>query len=200
MTIDQAGGLLTSGAVEWPVRTQRLTLRPARQDDAAAVLAYRRLPEVSRWLASAPAARDWPEYFAGRLSKTLVIERTGAVIGDLMVTVEDGWAQAEVADRARDCEAELGWVLDPAHAGQGFATEAVREAIRICFTDLGLRRVTANCFAANEPSWRLMERLGMRREISAVKDSLHRDLGWLDGYGYALLAEEWRAGSPGVGQ
>jgi hypothetical protein len=31
----------------------------------------------------------------------------------------------------------------------------------------------------------------MRRESHAIKDSLHRDRGWLDGYTYALLAEEW---------
>ena len=57
---------------------------------------------------------------------------------------------------------------------------------------LGLRRVTAGCFAGNEPSWRLMERVGMRREAHAVRDSLHRSRGWLDGLTYALLAEEWR--------
>ena len=49
------------------------------------------------------------------------------------------------------------------------------------------------CFAANEPSWRLMERVGMRREAHNVKDSLHRDHGWQDGYVYALLADEWRS-------
>jgi RimJ/RimL family protein N-acetyltransferase len=64
--------------------------------------------------------------------------------------------------------------------------------LRICFEDLGLRRVTAECFAANEASWRLMERLGMRRESHNVGDSLHRSGEWLDGYGYALLADEWR--------
>ena len=52
--------------------------------------------------------------------------------------------------------------------------------------------MTANCFAANEPSWRLMERLGMRREAHAVRDSLHRSGEWMDGLTYALLAEEWR--------
>jgi hypothetical protein len=31
----------------------------------------------------------------------------------------------------------------------------------------------------------------MRREAHTVKDALHRDRGWLDGYTYALLAEEW---------
>jgi RimJ/RimL family protein N-acetyltransferase len=58
---------------------------------------------------------------------------------------------------------------------------------------LRLRRVFATCFADNTGSWRLMEKLGMRREAHNVRDSLHRDRGWLDGYTYALLADEWRA-------
>ncbi len=65
--------------------------------------------------------------------------------------------------------------------------------IRLCFEDLALRRVTASCFADNEPSWRLMGRLGMRREVHTLAESLHRSGQWLDGVGYALLANEWRA-------
>ena len=53
-------------------------------------------------------------------------------------------------------------------------------------------RTTAECFADNVASWRLMEKLGMRREAHTVKDSLHRDKGWLDGFTYALLEDEWR--------
>jgi RimJ/RimL family protein N-acetyltransferase len=109
-----------------------------------------------------------------------------------MVAIEDAWAQAEVAEQARGVQAELGWVLDPAVAGQGLATEAVQAVLRVCFVDLGLRRVTASCFADNVPSWRLMERLGMRRETHAVRESLHRNGEWLDGFGYALLADEWQ--------
>lgn len=60
--------------------------------------------------------------------------------------------------------------------------------------DLRLRRVTANCFADNEASWRLMERVGMRRELHTVRESLHRTGEWLDGLGYALLADEWSSG------
>ena len=37
-----------------------------------------------------------------------------------------------------------------------------------------------------------MQRLGMRQESHAIKDSLHRDKGWLDGLTYALLADEWQ--------
>ena len=128
-----------------------------------------------------------------RLAKTLVVERDGVVIGDLMLSVEDAWAQSEVKDLAHDVQAELGWCLSPEYQGHGYATEAVKELIRVCFDDIGLRRVKADCFAANETSWRLMERVDMRREFHTVRESLHRSGQWLDGFGYALLADEWRS-------
>lgn len=182
-------------AVPWPVRTARLTIRPATAEDLEATWAFRRHPEVGEWLTHAARDREhYAEVFLepGRLGSTLVVEHDGAVAGDLMLRIEDPWAQAEVADRAKGLQAELGWVIAPGHAGRGLATEAARELLRICFEDLGLYRVVALCFAANEPSWQLMERIGMRREAHNVRDSLHRTRGWLDGYGYALLAEEWR--------
>ncbi|WP_395690302.1 GNAT family N-acetyltransferase [Nocardioides sp.] len=184
-------------AVPWPLRTARLTIRPATSDDVDATWAFRRLPEVAEWVTRRFDERDeYAEVFLDpdRLASTLVVERDGEVVGDLMLRVEDAWAQAEVAEQAQGSQAELGWTLDPAHAGQGLATEAVAELVRVCFEDLGLRRVVALCFADNTASWRLMERVGMRRETHTVKESLHRSGRWLDGLGYALLAEEWRAG------
>ncbi|MFD1504518.1 GNAT family N-acetyltransferase [Georgenia yuyongxinii] len=186
-------------SLSWPVWTARLAIRPATADDIVATWAYRRLDEVNRWITRAPATLE--EYGAqfvdpDRLAKTLVIERDGQVIGDLMLSVEDAWAQAEVADQATGVQAELGWSLHPDHAGRGYATEAVRELIRLCFEGLGLRRLTASCFAANEASWRLMERVGMRREAYTIRDSLHRSGTWLDGITYALLADEWRGETP----
>ncbi len=100
---------------------------------------------------------------------------------------------AEVAEQARERQAELGWVLDPAFTGHGYATEAARGLLRVCFEDLGVRRVVAGCFVDNDASWRLMERIGMRRESHTVRDGLHRSGQWLDGFTYALLAEEWAA-------
>jgi RimJ/RimL family protein N-acetyltransferase len=183
-------------AVSWPVRTDRLTLRPATPDDLEATWQIRRLPEVAEWLGHDFSDRDeYAERFLApdRLATTLVVELDGRLIGDLMLHLEDPWAQSDVADQAKNVQAMLGWVLDPAYGGQGYATEAVAEVLRICFEDLRLRRVRALCFADNVPSWRLMERLGMRREEYAVRDSLHRTRGWLDGMTYALLADEWRA-------
>jgi RimJ/RimL family protein N-acetyltransferase len=116
--------------VDWPVRTDRLLLRPAMASDEDAIWAYR---------------------------------------------------------------AEIGWVLHPDHTGQGYATEPVEAVLHLCFHELGVRRVTAGCFAANTASWRLMERVGMRREVDAVRDALHRSGEWMDSVGDALLVDEWRA-------
>jgi RimJ/RimL family protein N-acetyltransferase len=181
-----------------PLRTARLTLRAARADDLEATWRFRRIASVSEWLTARPADLDgYREQFLdpARLAATAIVtlghSADAPVIGDLMLRREDAWAQREVSDQARDTQAELGWVLDPTYTGHGYATEAVRELLRHCFQDLGLRRVTANCFLANDASWRLMERVGMRRELHTVRESLHRSGRWLDGVGYALLAEEW---------
>lgn len=115
-----------------------------------------------------------------------------------MLRRTDAWAQLEVAGQARGVQAELGWVLDPAFTGHGYATEAVRELLRYAFEELKVRRVVADCFLANEASWRLMERLGMRRETHAVRESLHRSGEWMDVVGYAVLAEEWKETGAGL--
>jgi RimJ/RimL family protein N-acetyltransferase len=179
-----------------PRATARLAIRPATGDDLEPTWRFRRLDEVGRWLTRAPRSLD--EHAAQfldaeSLARTLVVERDGEVIGDLMVKVGDAWSQAEVVDRARGVQAELGWVVHPDHAGHGYATEAVEALLALCFEDLGLRRVVAEAFADNERSRRLMERLGMRCEAHLVADSLHRSGGWMDSVAYALLADEWSA-------
>ena len=125
-------------SVAWPVHTSRLTLRPATADDAAATWQFRRLPEVSRWLTqNTGTLTKYREQFLDpdSLAKTLVVELEGHVIGDLMLDVQDAWAQTEVADRARGTQGELGWVLHPGHTGRGYATEAVRALLDVAFDE-----------------------------------------------------------------
>jgi RimJ/RimL family protein N-acetyltransferase len=193
-----ARALSCRSLLERPLHTERLTLRPATADDAEPTWRYRRLESVNEWLTGCPADLDgYRELFSepARLATTVIVTRghdaVGPIIGDFMLRRGHAWAQLDVADHAHDAQAELGWVLDPAYTGHGYATEAVRELLRCCFEDLGVRRVTANCFLDNDTSWRLMERVGMRRELHAIRDSLHRSGRWLDTVGYAVLEAEW---------
>jgi len=183
-------------AVSWPVVTERLSMRPATPGDAEDVWRVRRSEGVSNWLPSLAHGWDeWTVYFGvpDRLAATLVMEVDGQVAGDLFLQGRDAYAQAEVRDRAMGVEAEIGWVLGPEHQGRGLAAEAARALLAICFDELGLHRVTAGCAAENTASWRVMERVGMRREAHTIQSGLYRDGTWRDGYLYAMLAAEWHA-------
>jgi RimJ/RimL family protein N-acetyltransferase len=184
-------------ALKGTLTTDRLVIRPGTNSDARATWGYRRLATVNEWLTGSPESLEvYEDTFrdAARLANTVIIETRpdlgGHVIGDFMIRIEDAWAQTDVAAQAERRQVELGWVLDPAHTGRGFATEAVTAIIAYCFETIHAHRVVANCFLANESSWRLMERVGMRRELHAVRDALHRSGRWLDSVGYAILSDE----------
>jgi RimJ/RimL family protein N-acetyltransferase len=181
----------------WPVHTERLLLRPLAGDDVPALFAIRRQAQVARWMTASPDDYDeFAQAFSepARTDTTLVMLRDGVLLGDLYLAVSDAWGQREVADRAKGTQAEIGWCVDPSYAGQGYATEGAAELLRICFAGLGLRRVTAGAFAATAASIRVMEKIGMTIEGRARLDSLHRELGWVDGVSAAVLAHEWRSG------
>jgi RimJ/RimL family protein N-acetyltransferase len=78
----------------------------------------------------------------------------------------------------------------------GYATEAARAVMEDAFTGRDARRVIAMCNPLNAPSWRLLERLGMRREghirenIYFKEDATGEPV-WQDTYEYGILAVEW---------
>ena len=86
---------------------------------------------------------------------------------------------------------ELGYVLNTRYLRQGYGTEACR-AVMDAFFAQGLHRVYAECAPANTASWKLMEKLGMRREghfiqnASFRKDASGKPIYW-DTYVYAKL-------------
>ncbi|MDE9367117.1 GNAT family N-acetyltransferase [Luteipulveratus sp. YIM 133132] len=187
---------MTSPSVTWPRRTRRLVLRPYRAD-ADRLLQIRNQPDVWRWLLRTevdPAAftKAWADGVADPLDHSAVVELDGAVIGWCSIEVQDGMGQDEAGPSPRS-EGLLGYIFDTAYAGHGYAKEAAASMVAAAFDELGLHRVTAGCFADNTPSWKIMESLGMRREQHGVEDSWHAELGWLDGYTYAILDREWAA-------
>lgn len=148
-----------------PLRTERLILRPYRSEDAEASLSVYADADVARYLLDEPWTPQLARTrVAERLERTsldgprrslaLVIERDGVLIGDVAL-----WLTDETGRKA-----EIGWVLGSAHAGQGYASEAVRAVLAAAFEHHGLHRVEAQMDARNEASARLSERLGMTRE------------------------------------
>ena len=87
-------------------------------------------------------------------------------------------------------QATIGITLAQRFHGKGFATEAIATLLNYGFEELGLHRVCADTDPQNTAAWRLLERLGMRREAH-LKQSLWFKGQYTDEYFYAILKREW---------
>ena len=188
---------MTTPDVTWPRPAGPLVLRPPAREDLEQVLVWRNRPEVTRWLLRTTVDPEaftsaWLDSVEDPHQHTVVALLDGVVVGTGSLEVRDGIGQFD-GDAWRRSEGELGYLIDPDHAGRGFATAIAGAILELAFTELGLHRVTAGCFADNVASWRVMEKLGMRREQHGIRDSWHAELGWIDGYTYGILGEEWPA-------
>ena len=148
--------------------TERLLARPWTLDEsdlAAAYDVYSR-PEVAQWI-GAPMERA---------EIKIRIERWAQPTDDPTYGV---WAVEELARPGRPIgsvllrplppdeeDVEVGWHLHPDHWGHGYATEAARALLDHGFTTLNLDEIHAVAWAGNEPSFAVMERLGMTRHGS----------------------------------
>jgi RimJ/RimL family protein N-acetyltransferase len=178
---------------DYPLRTERLVLRPFELTDLDDFFAYRSRPDVQRYLYNVAADRSaCAELLARRVNETELTEEGQRIA--LAVQLPEGRVIGDVALKwrsAQDQQGEIGYSLHPGHQGRGYGSEAAARMLKLGFEELGLHRIVAQCDPRNEPSWRLMERLGMRREAH------FRDFGilqgeWGDLYVYAMLAEEYR--------
>jgi RimJ/RimL family protein N-acetyltransferase len=179
---------------DYPLTTDRLVLRPFTEHDLDDLHAYRSDPEVCRYLYGEPATLEDSEQ---RLEKSLTMSELteegqwlvlavhfpeqGRVIGDVVLK----WVSE------KDRQGELGYVFNPEFQGKGLAREAAEAMLKIGFEQLGLHRIIAQCDPRNEPSWRLMERLGMRREAHFRHNEIFKGE-WGDLFVYAMLEEEYR--------
>jgi RimJ/RimL family protein N-acetyltransferase len=150
------------------LRTARLLLRPWREADLEPFAALNADPDVMLHFA-APIGRADSNAFARRARAA--IEEHGW--GLWAVEVADGApfigfvGLAEPRFEAHFTPAvEVGWRLARAHWGNGYATEAGRAALGYGFDELGLTEIVSFTTVANEPSRRVMERLGMAHDVA----------------------------------
>jgi RimJ/RimL family protein N-acetyltransferase len=179
----------------YPIRTERLLLRPLVPGDADALLAYRGRLDVSRYVPFEPMSRDdILSRIAGQWSRTKLtdegqsltlgaeVAETGELAGDVILM----WHSREHAG------GEVGYVLNPALGGRGYATEAAQAMLRLGFEGLGLHRIVARIDEDNEPSLRLARRLGMRQEARLIRNEFFKGR-WSNEVDFAMLADEWFA-------
>lgn len=183
-----------SVAVSLPIITQRLVLRCFTHDDASDLLELVSHPSFARAVPEMEPTESGVHRYIERQLSYQPFERDR--VFDLAVACKlDGKVIGLLTLVRKEQVGAIGWALGVEFRGHGYAAEAAGALLDYAFASLGLHRVEAETGCHNEPSWRLMERLGMRREAH-LRETTVGDGQWLDSYVYALLAGEW-AGTHG---
>jgi RimJ/RimL family protein N-acetyltransferase len=176
-----------------PLTTARLLLRPFTVADVDDVWEFQRRADVARYLLWEPRDRMAAEQSVRAMTAEtqLVADGDCLALAAVLPGEDKVIGQVELVLLSREHrQGEIGYVFNPAHHGHGYATEAVGEVLRLGFEGLDLHRIVGHCNADNEPSARLMERLGMRREAHFIGSTWSKGA-WRDEYVYAIRREEW---------
>ena len=179
----------------YPIRGDRLLLRPLTSRDIDALLAYRGREDVCRYVPFEPMTREGiTERLTGQWARTELtgegqsltlgaeVSQTGELAGDIILF----WHSEEHAG------GEIGYVFNPSLGGRGYATEAVSMMLRLGFEELGMHRIIARIDERNDPSVRLARRVGMRQEARLVENEFFKGE-WSTELDFAILAAEWHA-------
>lgn len=146
------------------IETERLILRPWREDDATALFKYAGDPDVG------PIA-GWPPHrsvedslevirtvFAAPEVYAVVLKDTGEPVGSCGIMFSDGLHSADM----RRGEAEIGYWIGKPYWGRGFIPEAVKALLSRSFNDLALDAVWCGYYDGNTKSKRVCEKSGFR--------------------------------------
>lgn len=141
----------------------RLVLRPPEPSDAAELAAINGDPEAMRHFAKTMDRAESDAWLARIMAHHAehgfgfwsVVRRDAPGLVGIVGLMHVGF-QARFTPAV-----EIGWRTAPAHQRQGFAGEAARLALDAGFGPLALREIVAWTIPPNEPSRRLMEKLGM---------------------------------------
>jgi RimJ/RimL family protein N-acetyltransferase len=175
-----------------PIETERLTLRPINQGDAADLAERRSDPETAEYQAwpvpySIERAREridgWLALSGptpGAFFQLVMVDRDSAqVVGDIAFALSENSKTATI-----------GYTLHPWARGKGYATEAASAVCTYLIHDVHVHRIGAETHPDNAASISVLDRLGfaaegIRREAYWVDDVVSDDAM------YGILARDW---------
>lgn len=168
------------------IETERLLIRKFKLNDLQAVYEYTSDIKVMKYIPEGVFTKDAAKEFItqnmGEKAEkyAVILKEDNILIGHIFFGKYFG-----------DHTYEIGWVFNPKFYNQGYASEAAKAMLAYGFEKMKLHRIIATCQPENTPSYRVMEKIGMRRE-GHFKKCIPNGDEWWDEYYYAILEEEWK--------
>lgn len=175
------------------LETERLVLRKFGYGDFDAVHSYAGCVENITYMLWGPNSEEQTRQFINTAIESAekepcknyqyaaILKTTGNLIGACDLAING-------------IEAEIGWILHRNYWKQGFGTEMGKAMLGFGFEEHQLHRIVAHCDAENVGSYRVMEKIGLRREGMFIEGRpSHKGSGktYGDELSYAILRDEW---------
>ena len=173
------------------IRTERLTLRPFRLEDAKDVQRLAGSKAIADTTARVPhpyedgMAEKWIKSHRGlfRRRKAVIYAVTRSDTKKLVGAIG---LELHMADE----RAEIGYWIGRRYWNRGYATEAAEAMLMYGFMELGLKRIYAHHMKRNPSSGRVMQKIGMKRE-GLLRQHLKKGRRFEDLVFYGILREEF---------
>jgi len=169
------------------LRGEKVTLRPARENDAE---------HFVRWFADMDVTR----FLARRMAISLQQEQE--FLKKIGESKDDVWRVIEVADQPigatgihsinwLDANGTTGIVIgEKGSWGKGYATETMRLRTRYAFRELNLHKLVTEVDAENDASRKALERNGYRT-VGVRREQTFREGTWHDRWVAEVLRADW---------
>ncbi len=161
----------------------QLTLRPLTLDDIADVHDWACRPESCRYQAWGPNTYEQTQEYLRAVAAAPADRHVFGVLVDARVV---GSAELRLHGASTG---EIAYAVHPRMWGQGIATAAARELLRMGFGEHGRHRIFGTCDPRNVASAAVLRKLGMRYEGRMRGTAYIRD-GWRDSDLYAILVDD----------
>jgi [ribosomal protein S5]-alanine N-acetyltransferase len=179
------------------LKTERLVLRPFRMSDIDDVLEYTQDPEWGRYqsgIPPVPLSRESAEklmamftdpgkWAALGIIRIFAITLNGKAIGEMGLNQREEERENELA--------EIIYTLSHKFWNKGYVTEAALSAMDWLFQNYRINKLYAYCDPRNTGSWRVMEKLGMKRE-GQLRSHMKWNGEYRDKLYYGILRDEWQ--------
>lgn len=175
--------------------TERLVLRSFGPHDLDLLHAMQSDPDVIRYVPWPLRSREQSQAWMDERRQQGRLAGEGDAVAwavarrsddELIGSVNRWWRSVAHA------QGEVGFAFAREAQGHGYAGEATSALLDLAFEALDLHRISGRADARNEPSCRLMARLGMRREAHLHEDEFFKGE-WTDTVVYAVLRTEWQS-------
>lgn len=169
--------------------SERLIIRKFKMDDAQDLYEYLSDEQVVKFepyevFSKEQAIEETEKRMNNDSFYAVCLRENNKLIGNLYLKPDD------------NNEFELGYVFNRNYQGFGYATESAIAIINYAFSSLNAKKIISMCNPLNSSSWKLLERLKMRRVDHLIKNIyFKRDMKnepiWVDTYIYSIVKEEW---------